>query len=314
MHQPKSDEGVKSTRHVIEELNNHTVLTFTGLHGVSIREERLDLGLGYELVKPNPYLLSARWKYSLNGRAYKESETLSCFLVLKEQLSVSPNSEAMGRLQNGVMAMQILKPLRTFGFIFQGRDFEDADTFNLQRIEERPPMIPGNWAQQRRFDDALLSQVQSMISRVVNAFTSGSVEKKNAIVLLQLSLEHFHPLIAGLLSVMGMEALFDSGNRKDFEKKLCDCLGGGTLVFPDWNRPRYPAPKHTVKELAVPLYLLRNKIAHGADLKTASLDKSTPVDLLKKVRLTPDSEPGAYALLLSEGAVYLLAQVLHKTL
>ena len=314
MHHPKSDEGVKSIRHVIEESNKHSVLTFTGLHGVSLREEKFDLGLGYELVKPNPYLLSARWKYSLNGRAYKESETLSCFMVSKEQLSVSPNSDAMSRLQNGVMAMQILKPLRTFGFIFQGRDFADADTFNLQRIEERPPMIPGDWAQQRRFDGSLLSKARSIIPRVVNAFASGSVEKKNAIVLLQLSLEHFHPLIAGFLSVMGMEAPFDSENRNDFEKKLCDCLGSGTLVFPDWNRPRSPAPKHTVKELAIPLYMLRNKLAHGADLRTASLDKSTPVDLLKKVQLTPDSEPGAYALLLSEGAVYLLAQVLQKTL
>lgn len=305
---------MKSIRQLIEESNKRTVLTFTGLHGISLRNEKLDLGLGYELVKPNPYLLSARWNYSLNGRAYKESETLSCFMVLKEQLSVSPNSEAMGRLQNGVMAMQILKPLRTFGFIFQGQDFEGAETFNLQRTEERPPMIPGDWAQQRRFDDSLLSQVQSMIPRVVGAFADGSAEKKNAVVLLQLSLEHFHPLIAGLLSVMGMEALFDSENRNDFEKKLCDCLGAGTLVFPDWNRPRCPAPKHTVKELAVPLYMLRNKLAHGADLRTACLDKSTPVDLLKKVRLTPDSEPGAYALLLSEGAVYLLAQVLQKTL
>src|SRR5207253_10549265 len=94
--------------------------------------------------KPNPYLLSARWNYSLNGRAYRESEKLSCFLVLKEELSVSPDSGAMGRLQNGAMAMQILKPLKTFGFIFQGRDFEDAETFNLQRVEERPPMIPGD--------------------------------------------------------------------------------------------------------------------------------------------------------------------------
>jgi hypothetical protein len=153
-----------------------------------------------------------------------------------------------------------------------------------------------------------------MIRRVTAAFNSGSVPKKNAVTLLQLSLEHFHPFISGLLAVMGMEALFDSDNRNDFKKKLCDCLGAATLAFPDWNMPRCPAPQYTVEELAVPLYMLRNKLAHGADLRSASLDKSTPVDLITKVQLTPDSEPEAYALLLSEGAVYLLAQVLRKML
>jgi hypothetical protein len=305
---------MEDTDTLIDRYNKHTVLTFTGLHGVAFTEEKLEFGNGNYLSKPNPYLLSARSTDALNGRAYRQSEKLSCFFVLKEELSVSPDLKAKGRLQNGVMAMQILKPLKTFGFIFQGRDFEDAQTFNLQHSEERPAMIPGEWALERRFDQPLLAQVPDMIQRVNAAFNSGSVEKKNAVILLQLSLEHFHPLISGLLSVVGMEALFDSDNRNDFKGKLCDCLGAATLAFPDWNIPRSPAPKYTVEELAVPLYMLRNKLAHGADLRTAALDKSTPVNLIKKVQLTPDSEPTAYALMLSEAAVYLLAQVLQEVL
>jgi len=113
---------------------------------------------------------------------------------------------------------------------------------------------------------------------------------------------------------MGMEALFDSDNRNDFKKKLCDCLGPATLAFPDWNSSHSAAPNKTVDELAVPLYMLRNKLAHGADLRSAILDKSSPVDLVSKVQLTPKSEPQAYALLLSEAAPYLLAQVLQKSL
>lgn len=233
--------------------------------------------------------------------------------MLKEDLSHSPNAEAIARLQDGLMAIQIVKPVRTLGLIFQGRDVE-AEIFNLQRIEERSPMIPGEWAQRRILDQSFLDQVPDMIQRVTTAINSGNVEKKNAITLLQLSLEHFHPLIAGLLSVMGMEALFGSEHRNDFKKKVCDCIGAATLVFPDWNLPHSPAPKYSGEEVAVPLYMLRNKLAHGADLRTASFDKSTPVDLIKKVQLTPDSEPGAYALVLSEAAVYLLAQVLQKVL
>jgi hypothetical protein len=299
---------------MIEKYNKHTVLTFTGLHGVSFVKKKLDLGCGYYLHKPNPYLISARWKHVMSDRAYAETEQLSCFFVLKEELFSSPDAQAQERLQNGVIAMQILKPIKTFGFIFQGRHLEDAKNFNLQRIEERPPMVPGDWALRRKFDRPLLEQVPGMIQRVAAAFNSGDVAKKNAITLLQLSLEHFHPLISGLFAVMGMEALFDSGNRTDFKNKLCDCLGPKTLVFPDWNTRRLVAPKYTVEESAVPLYMLRNKLAHGADLRTAALDKTTPVDLINKVRLTSASEPQAYALLLSQAAPYLLAQVLQRTL
>ena len=110
---------------------------------------------------------------------------------------------------------------------------------------------------------------------------------------------------------MGMEAVFDSDGRFDFEKRLCDCLGPSTAAFPDWNSPTFPAPKYTVKELALPLYMLRNKLAHGVDLRKASLDKRTPVDLVKKMELIPELEPRAHALLLSEAAGYLLCRVLQ---
>ena len=299
---------------LIDRYNRHTALTFTGLYGVSFAEEKLDLGPGYYLQKPNPYLISARWKHSMSGSAHAEMENLSSFFVLKEELTLSPDLQAKERLQNGLIALQIVKPIRTFGFIFLGREVEGAETFNLQHIEARPEMMPGNWALQRRFDQPLLDQVPNMIQRVTSAINSGSVEKKNAITLLQLSLEHFHPLISGLLSVMGMEALFDSDNRNEFKIKLCDCLGAATLAFPDWNAPRSPAPTYTVEDLAVPLYMLRNKLAHGADLRTAAHDKRSPVDLVNKVKLTSDSEPQAFAFLLSEAAPYLLAQVLQKSL
>lgn len=305
---------MKSVRHLIEESHKHTALTFTGLQGVTFSGEKFDLGSGYYLSKPSPYLISARWKHVMSDSAYTTMEKLSCFFVLKEETSISPDLQAKERLQNGVMALQIVKPVRTFGFIFLGRDVEDAETFNLQHIEVRPEMKPGNWALLRTLDEPLLNQVPDMIQRVTAAFKSTSVERKNAITLLQLSLEHFHPLISGLLSVMGMEALFDSDNRNDFKKKLSDCLGTAASAFPNWNIPHSSPPKYTVEELAVPLYMLRNKLAHGADLRTAAADKSTPVDLIKKVQLSPDSEPGAYALLLSESAVYLLAQVLQKLL
>jgi hypothetical protein len=298
---------------LLSQINKHPVWTFTGLHSVHLDEDQLDLGENYFLKKPDPFLLSARWDWALNGRAFQESERLSCFFVLKESLSHCPNSEAIERLQNGLMAIQILKPVKTFGFIFQGLEI-NASLLNLQRIVERPPMEPGEWAANRVLNRPLLDQVPDKIVKVKAAMSGGAVEKKNPIILLQLALEQPHPLIAGLLCVMGLEAVFDSEGRNDFKNKLCDCLGAATLVFPDWNAPDSAAPKYTVAELAIPLYMLRNKLAHGADLRTASLDKTTPVDLIKQVELAPNMELRANAFLLSEAAHYLLCQVLQKIL
>jgi hypothetical protein len=164
------------------------------------------------------------------------------------------------------------------------------------------------------FDTGLLKHVPSMISRVLSTMSGANVERKNSIILFQLALEQMHPLIAGLLHIMGMEAIFDSSNRHDFKKKLCDCLGGSTLAFPDWNSSPVPQPRYTVDELAIPIYMFRNKLAHGSDLRKASVDKNTPVDLIKKVELIPDLEPRAHAYLLAEAACYLHCQVLQKVL
>jgi hypothetical protein len=95
--------------------------------------------------------------------------------------------------------------------------------------------------------------------------------------------------------------------------KLCDCIEADTLAFPDWNAPTQ-APPSTVKEIAIHMYRLRNKLAHGVDLRKAANDTTTPLDLTAKVKLTELSEPTAYAYVLSEAACYLLCQVLQKVL
>ena len=110
-----------------------------------------------------------------------------------------------------------------------------------------------------------------------------------------------------------MEAVFDSFGREGFEQKLCDCIGSQTLAFPNWHS-KPDAPPYTVKEIAIPLYVLRSKLAHGADVRTAAQGKKHPVDLLRRVILTQATETVDYALVLSEAACYLLCQVLQKVL
>ena len=146
--------------------------------------------------------------------------------------------------------------------------------------------------------------------RGVQTITGGSnAEKKNAIHLLQLGLEHFHPLIAGLLWVMGLDAIFDSGAAQKFKNDLCNYLGAQTHVYPPWNAGQ---PDWTLGDIAGELYVMRNKLVHGVDLRKAMTDKKFPVNLVEKRALLSSLEPAPYALLLSEAACYLLCQVLQK--
>jgi hypothetical protein len=164
----------------------------------------------------------------------------------------------------------------------------------------------------RTFDAPLLTQVPDMISRVGRVMEGSDSRKKNALYFFQLALEHFHPYVAALLAVAGMEAIFDSSDRNNFKQKLCDCVGSSALAFPDWNSPRTAPPQFTAEGLAIHLYTLRSKIAHGVNLREAANDKSAPVDLLELVDLIPDFEKPTYAMLLCESSIYLLAEVLKK--
>jgi hypothetical protein len=292
------------------------VWTFTGLYNVDMGgHDEVDLGGGFFLSKPTPSLLSVRSRVDLSGRQFDEMEAVHCFLIHRESLPLLRGPERIKKIdhfQNGLMALQVLKPLKTFGIIFQASEVGN-DRLNLERGCARPPIDPGEWAGIRSFDTEFISQVPAIIESITRVMSGRPAEPKNAINLLQLALEHFHPLVTGLLCVMGLEAALDGKGRNDFRKRLCECLGESTRVFPDWNSPSYQPPAYTVGGIAVDLYMLRNKIAHGINLREAAQDKKTPVDLLEKVQVVQDSPSRAYCLLLSEAAIYLLCAVIRKT-
>jgi hypothetical protein len=297
--------------------NLYTVWTFTGLQAIDMgTQTEVVLSPDFSLLKTNPLLLSARSLFDLNRHQNREMENCTWFLVHRvpqspiRDVERSRNIEA---LQDALMAFQIVKPIETYGFIFQGIEFE-KDKVNWERIVQRWPMSSGPWARLRIFDQDLLVQAKSMLGRIQAVMAGSNIAKKNAVHLLQLALEHPHPYIACLLAVTGMEAIFDSENRRDFEKKLCEHLGELNPVFPDWNSPSFAPPKYTVKELAIHLYVLRSKLAHGVDLTKAAQDKNSPVDLLDIKEYIPEHEPVRYAMLLGESAIYLLGQVLQKVL
>ena len=289
------------------------VWTFTGLFNVNLgTQTEIQLGKDIFLCAPNPILLSVRNDLALNKWQSEEIDGVSSFLVHRKP---EPQGAEYGRedhveqLQNALMGIQVLKPTETIGFIFQGT--ESGNTLTRGRTTYRPPMNSGEWARMRALNTSLFVDVAATIKRVNRLMHGESAEKKNAIYLLQMALEHYHPLIKGLLSVAGLDALFDSQDRWDFRNKLCQSLGASTPAFPDWNSPIFPVPQFTVEQVAIDLYMLRNKIVHGVDLRKAARDKNSPVDLSKAVALVPDLAPRPYSLLLSEAAIYLLCRALQ---
>lgn len=288
---------------------------FGGIRGIHIPHDPFDLGSGFSLTKPNELLLSARSTIIMSQDECREGERVSAYLLYKTKqpaMRDESRDQSIEEFQHGLMALQIIKPVQTLGFMFQGTKYES--TFGLERTIHRPPTDAGRWARMRLLDKPLLTQVCDLIPRVFKVMKGTNAEDKNSIILLQLALEDPHPLLTGLLAVMAMEARFDSHDRFDFEKKLCTCLGPSTRAFADWNSPAFPQPKETVKDLAIPIYMLRSKLAHGRDLRSAIRDPRTPVDLRKNVALTPElgGVPNAY--ILAEAAIYIHCQVLVKCL
>ena len=284
---------------------------FSGLRGVAVGDEAVaSLGSGFSLVSPSAYILSARDHSSMTGTEFADGASASRYLVYKHEPPVPGKTyeEIKAIFWCGMLALQVLKPVPTLGLVFYG-DYMPSGGFALQMIERRPPMEAGPWALKRPFDRDLLKAVPSIITGIQTIMEGANAEKKNAFILLQLGLEHFHPLIAGLLWVTGLEAIFDSFGKEDFKRHLCAYLGESTLVFPDWH---VPGCSLTVGEIAFHLYVLRNKLAHGGDLRKAASDKKFPVDLIGKRTLPDSPEQVPYALLLSEAACYLLCQVLQK--
>jgi len=294
-----------------------TAWTVTPLRGVELESESdLELDGGLALVPRNETLLAAREHLYLAQVQYDDIGRAPWFLVLRTPqpaYQFADLTACVESLQDALMAFQVVKPVETYGFIFQGIQ-EDDSSVRWGSTNIRLPMSAGSWSRIRAFDERLLGDARSMLGRLREAMNGSDIGKRNAVHLLQLALEHTHPYVACLLAVTGIEAVLQSGGKKQFKKDLCGLLGSSTLAFPDWNSPGFRPLKYTVRELAGPLYTLRSKIAHGANLTRSSFDRNSPLDLMQAKEYIDGADPVVYAHLLSESSIYLLGQVLQKVL
>jgi hypothetical protein len=285
---------------------NSDNMMYTALRSIANSgEEEIPLAPGLLLIRPNEQLLAHRWKWVMNEQEFAEEATASRYLMCRYPAWIpdgDAEAEGSAKFYSGLMAIQIIKPVQTLGFVH-----------SRQLIERRPPMEAGSWARMTDFDPEMLKRVPPLIQRIQRVMRGDSTERKNAITLLQLGLEQSHPYVAGLLWLMGLESIFDSRDRKEFKRRLCDCLGPHTLAFPDWNRPLSPPP-YTVEHIAVLFFTLRNKLTRTVDLRRATSDKNFPLDLTPNVKLTAYSEPTPYTGILCQASCYLLCHVLQQVI
>jgi hypothetical protein len=92
-------------------------MAFAGLRNVYIDgADELLLGEGFSLVKPNQFLLSARSRHALSEQQWSDAESASRYFVYRhpDPMSVEDDGRQIVEImQNGLMALQIIKPVQT---------------------------------------------------------------------------------------------------------------------------------------------------------------------------------------------------------
>lgn len=203
-----------------------TRLIYTGIRSMDVGDvDEVPLIDGLSLIRPNERLIADDDRPMMSQLQFSDARNASRFMLLRyevptifsEREAAIESAETLFR--SGMAAIQIVKPVETLGLIFRGDDF--GDSIFVNQIEHRHQMDAGEWARYRHFDMTMLAAAIDMIPRVKAVLEGSNAELKNAVSLLQLGMENYHPLIAGMLWVMGMEAIFDSSNRNDFKDKLC---------------------------------------------------------------------------------------------
>jgi hypothetical protein len=297
---------------------NLTLWTFTGVHGVSLPcGEEFQLAKGLRISTASPLILSRWSRLDLNIRQKHEMENVGHYLVYEcecLQRSTVAEENARDRLLNALMAIQIIKPSATLGYVLQLFTSSSGGHSFFGPAEVRAPMDPRQWPALRYLDRPLLEQAVRMVARLDSVMAGQDSRKKNAVYLLQLALEHPHPAITCLLAVSSMEACLGTWTAKDFVKVLCELLGTSSFAFPDWNSPRFVQPHYTVGELAFDLHRLRSTIAHGNDFRLAVGRDRRSIDFQQLRDFIDERQKPTYIQLLCESSICLACKVLQQTL
>jgi len=217
---------------------------------------------------------------------------------------------AFRHVNHAVYAIQILSPCGWNGLVHLFR-CDSRESWTSEATEHRHPFLPTAWGARCLAPANAAREAPALLERVQEAFLKPVLRLQIPIWLLEQGLAAPDPHIRILLCATGLDSLTRASGQAAFSERLCDLLGGDSLIFPPDEAGRQP--RYRVADIAGHLYQLRNEMAHGLPFQ-AIFHKKTGF-------LGADGEPLAaefakyrYDKVLEECAVFLLCRVLREVL
>jgi hypothetical protein len=186
-----------------------------------------------------------------------------------------------------------------------------ADNWSLEATDRRQPILPTEWGRRAMVPAAFASEAPTLVQRVLDAFYKPVLPLQIPIWLLEQGLAAPDQHIRILLCATGLDSLTKASGQSIFKERLCDLLGGDTLIFPadaEGRQPRYRAG-----EVLGHLYQLRNEMAHGLPFQ-AIFHKRQGFLELGGDPVAPEYAKYRYDKVLEECAIFLLCRTLREVL
>ena len=206
-------------------------------------------------------------------------------------------------------AIQVLMPCGSTGTYLLYR--WSGEGWVRAAMERRQQMLPTDWGTRCATPHGIAHATPAMLERVLEAFYKPVLRLQIPLWLLEQGLAAPDQHIRILLCATGLASLTKASGQAAFKERLCQLLGGDTLILPPDDAGRQQ--RYRVEEVATHIYQLRNELAHGLPFQAIFHRKVGFLDEAGE----PVAEEYAkqrYDKVLEECAVFLLCRALREVL
>ncbi|MEJ2006899.1 MAG: hypothetical protein P8Z30_01890 [Acidobacteriota bacterium] len=202
------------------------------------------------------------WSEALNGEQIRALSNADFWFRYDFKSSGEPEAERNAKelVRNTILACQVVFPTGS----------HDSGSFLCVCEKHRETLVICSFSLNRRLQTASWAltpfppidkqELVTVVEGVQEAFRKEVARLVNPLCLLELGEEANNSHMRLLQWVTGLDALLIAEGRYDFERNLSNLLGRRTYVFPPIDGVQ---PKYQVGDVALDLYKLRDKIAHG---------------------------------------------------
>jgi hypothetical protein len=206
-------------------------------------------------------------------------------------------------------ATNVLFPCGSAGAFWLYRKTDDG--LVLEVNEQRQPFLSTEWARRCDVPANFAADAPTALERVLETFYKPILRLQIPIWLLEQGLAAPDQHIRILLCATGLDSLTKATGQAAFKERICDLLGGDSLIFPPDKSGRQP--RYRVGEVAGHLYQLRNEMAHGLPFQPIFHRRLGFLDA-EGDPVAPEFAKYRYDKVLEECAVFLLCRALREVL